>query len=235
MSEQTYKINVAIKVVFQAMGGQTGLADLSMVVYDPSDNASSPVILTEVGNGIYESSFTPDEIGRWWVKITSSACPENGVKESYYVGETESIGVVLRDAEGHDIDITPDGRLKVSQEVSNPPGTTPIYRQADGSVAGTVDTFYTITNSKTLHLQKFLGGCEFNSGGGGKIQLWYDPNGNTVNMVLISVGYACGGSFTFDQNQEYLGNGTKRILLRAIRTGIVGLRDMFRKWEGYEV
>jgi len=86
MSERIYQINNSIKVVFQALGGQTGITDLSMVVYDPNDNASSPVTMTEISNGLYESSFTPDEEGRWWVKITSSSYPENGVKQSYFVG-----------------------------------------------------------------------------------------------------------------------------------------------------
>lgn len=88
MGNKVYKINESIKIVFQALGGQTGITDLSMIVYDPSNNASDPVILTEVSNGLYESTFIPDEIGKWWVKITSLAYPENGIKESYLVGNS---------------------------------------------------------------------------------------------------------------------------------------------------
>lgn len=101
MGDKIYKKNQPIKVVFQALGGQTGIIDLSMVVYDPSDNASSPVIMTELSNGLYEAVFTPDENGRWWAEITSSAYPENGSKTSYVVGYQEGTNdIIIVDIDG---------------------------------------------------------------------------------------------------------------------------------------
>jgi len=92
-----YKNLSPIKVIFQALGGQTGITDLSMVVYDPSDNASSPVTMTELSNGLYEAEFTPDENGRWWVEITSVINPENAEKQSYLVGTVEGGNTVEAD------------------------------------------------------------------------------------------------------------------------------------------
>lgn len=82
-----YENNSPIKVVYQPLGGTTGITDLRMIVTDPSGNDSAPVNLSELSGAIYESEFTPDELGRWWVKIFSINYPENSIKESYYVGD----------------------------------------------------------------------------------------------------------------------------------------------------
>lgn len=95
MGDRVYKVDKSIKVIFQALGGQTGITDLEMVVYDPDDNASTPVVMDELSNGLYEKEFIPDETGRWYVEVTSTAYPENGSKVSYLVNISEGAVVIV--------------------------------------------------------------------------------------------------------------------------------------------
>lgn len=233
MGDKVYKINTSIKVIFHALGGETGITDLSMIVYDPSDNASSPVTLSEIGNGLYESSFTPDETGRWWVKITSATLPENAIKESYLVGDQEgTIGVIIQDDEGNKADVTATGRLKVSQEPPEPPtGTTAVTQSEYGNVSTIDDLEYLIPNGETIYLQRFVAGAE-QTNGGSVVELWYDPNGNGTNMTIIDTIFCNGTSDQHDLNESFVGDGTKKLRLRRRRLS-GGAVLIFGRWEGY--
>ena len=73
----TYKINTVTKIIYQALGGQTGMTDITAYIYTPSDTLFATILLTEILPGLYSNTFTPNIIGRWNVRITSSAYPSN--------------------------------------------------------------------------------------------------------------------------------------------------------------
>lgn len=127
-----------------------------------------------------------------------------------------------------------NARLLVSTEQpAAPPGTSPITTTADGSVSGFVDTFYTITNAKTLTIQKFGAGAAGVVGGGAKAELFYDPNANLTGMTLIAKGFMNGSNFQFDESFLAVGNGTRRIVLRRTNVG-GGSLEIFARWSGFE-
>jgi len=234
MGDRIYKNNQPVKVIFQALGGQTGITDLSMVVSDPDDNDSSPVTMTELSNGLYEAEFTPDEIGRWLVKVTSVSSPANGVKQSYLIGHQEGVSeIIIQDVEGHVADVTPNGRLKVSQEPPEPPeGTTGVIITEYGTVAGEDDIEYLIPMGETLILQRFSGGGA-QTQGGNVIELWYDPDGDAgENMEIIDTIFCDGSSDQHDLNDSFLGDGTKKIRMNRKRLS-GGSVMLFGRWEGY--
>ena len=115
-----------------------------------------------------------------------------------------------------------------------PVNTTPVITGAFGSVATTngVDTYYTITNAKTLTIQRLDGGSEENTGGS-VVELFYDPNANLTGMTRLGVIYLNGSSNNQFIEQQFTGNGTRRIVLRA-RGFSSNSREMFRRWIGYE-
>lgn len=131
--------------------------------------------------------------------------------------------------------VTADGRVKIATEPpSAPGGATAIDVVADSTIATSADTTYTITNGKTLTIQNFNGGGPA-ANSGNSIELYYDPNGNATGMTLIRVAYVpdTGGNFSFDLKANFVGNGTRRILVRRIRNG-GGSARVSAFWAGYE-
>lgn len=127
-----------------------------------------------------------------------------------------------------------DNRLLVSQDVVAPPGTTEVISSAFGAVATTsgVDTYYTITNGLTLTIQSLTGGSEENTGGS-VIDLFYDPNANLTGMTRLGTIYVNGSSDEVGINQSFIGNGTRRIVLRR-RGFSANSREMAARWSGFE-
>ena len=165
MAFNIYEINKEITVNFRSFCAVTGITDLEMVVTNPNDASASPVTLTEIGNGLYETSFTPTIKGRYYIKISSASQPKNGYAESYYVDEIPTIivdaqninrlagNVIITDesGSGDTAEITTDGfgvkRLAVDANFTVPPTVsltefTPYFNY---SVANTVlsDVSYT--------------------------------------------------------------------------------------------
>jgi len=290
MSDKIYKLNEAIKVVFQALGGQTGITDLSMVVTDPDGNDSSPVTMTELSNGLYEKEFTPDEIGRWWIEITSTSYPENGSKTSYVVGyqegadniviidtdgnpsttdfSTESTSKEIRDTVGQEsgktvlsllqsiwdaiydafsdglakvkiwdgtniAGVTATGRLKVdTSPPAPPPATTPVDIDEYSNVSSSATNIFVIPSGEILYMTVFNAGAEVDTTAGSVIELWYDPLGTGVGMILIDTIFASGNSDQHDLNVFYTGDGSRAIrLIRKRLTG--GAKWIQGGWEGY--
>lgn len=133
------------------------------------------------------------------------------------------------------LSVTADGRIKIATEPpSAPGGATPVDVVADSIIATTEDTTYTITNGKTLTIQNFNGGGA-SSNNGDTIELFYDPNGNATGMTLIRVAYVpdTGGNFSFDLKATFVGNGTRRILVRRTR-GAGSSARVSAFWAGYE-
>ena len=112
-----------------------------------------------------------------------------------------------------------------------PEGTTPVTRTAYNSVSGSSDDIYSIPNGETLTIQRLSAGAEsINSGN--VIELWDDPNGNLTGMSIIDVIFADGASDQHDINQDFVGDGTRRIVMRRLRLS-GGNASIFGKWSGY--
>lgn len=94
----SHKINTLIEVTYQANGSQSGLTDVTMVIYDEThslDGTNFPdVVMTEIGStGRYYGSFTPDAEGKWNVLINSATAPGKVVKQFDVVGhDIDSVG-----------------------------------------------------------------------------------------------------------------------------------------------
>jgi hypothetical protein len=99
-------------------------------------------------------------------------------------------------------------------------------------MSGTVDTLYTITNAKTLYIQRLSGGAE-TSTRGSIVELFYDPNGDLSVLTPIEDIYVNGSSDQKDLFEPFAGNGTRRILLRRRQFG-GGFYEITGRWEGYE-
>jgi len=71
------KINTPYEIVYDTDGTQTGLVDMRVDYYDPT-NTHDPLVdfvtLTEVGvTGVYKGAFTPTVVGEWTLIAGSAA------------------------------------------------------------------------------------------------------------------------------------------------------------------
>lgn len=234
MGDRVYKINEPVLVIFQSLGGETGITDLQIIVTDPQGNDSSPVVMTENSGAIYEAEFTPDELGRWWVKVISYNSPDNSQKESYFIGNQEgTTSVILTDVEGDIADITGDGRLKVSQEISTPPNSTEVKEGAEEVTitkqGGTNTTNWIIPTGEPITLQKFTAGGYIPKDGTydvqAKFRLVYQPNGTSVDEEVIDILYFNDSSDGFRDLSFItdIGDGTARIQLEITNWSVEDL------------
>ncbi len=140
---------------------------------------------------------------------------------------------VIRDANNPLLraSIDSSGRLLVATPPPvNPPDTTPVVITAFGDVNGNVDSSYTITNGKTLHISRLLAGAEETTKAC-RVTLYENPSGTTLN--LIATLYVNGSSDRFDLSQIFVGNGVRKIILRRTNLG-TGSKEVFARFEGYE-
>ena len=92
-----YKINQPITVCYKEEKGITGIDDIVLTPTNPSGVDQDPITMTEVGNGMYKASFTPNCIGRWWVRISCSSKPKNCFAQSYFIEYQEATPTLLKD------------------------------------------------------------------------------------------------------------------------------------------
>jgi len=87
-----YKINVSGKFRYLALNSTTGLTDLKATFIKPdgSEVPVSPVILSEVGNGLYECSYTPDVLGEWTLKVVGTTTNDKAIKTFKVVDKLEA-------------------------------------------------------------------------------------------------------------------------------------------------
>ena len=132
--------------------------------------------------------------------------------------------------------VNADGSIK-TVPLLNPPapsGATDVVRDAFDDVASTigVDLNYTITNLQTLTIQTLLAGSEATTGGS-IVELFEDASGTGTPLVRISSLFVNSQSDNAPVNQSFVGDGTRRIILR--RRGYSGsAREMFAQWIGFE-
>jgi hypothetical protein len=80
-----YKINTPITIRYVEVDKTSGI-EIYLVVKPPTGNELDPILMTDLGNGLYEATFTPDAIGWWWVRIYCPSKPKNLDSKSYFVG-----------------------------------------------------------------------------------------------------------------------------------------------------
>ena len=134
---------------------------------------------------------------------------------------------------GIPVKVDASGRLLVSiAPPTPPPATTPIEIIAFSIMGDSVDTFLTITNGKILTVTQFRAGSE-TSNKGTKVELFEDPNGDLSVLNLIDVIFINGNSNSNALNKNFVGNGTRRMLLR--RTHLTGgFIQIFGAFRGFE-
>lgn len=150
------------------------------------------------------------------------------------ISNAQKDSIVIEGRNGIDLVINSDGSISTSAAITTPPTSTAISQVAFGFVATTIglDLNYTITNGKTLTLQRFSAAAA-DATGGAAIELFYDPNGDLSVLTRIETIILNGATYQASLNQLFVGNGIRRIILR--RRGYVNSsREIFARWEGYE-
>lgn len=87
---EVFKINIPIRVRYFAKQYESGLTDLKCIITNPNGIDSSPIFLTEIEKGVYETTFTPNLVGYWLMRITSLLSPKNTYGTRYFVNTSYS-------------------------------------------------------------------------------------------------------------------------------------------------
>ncbi|MFQ5472598.1 MAG: hypothetical protein ACE5FA_06925 [Dehalococcoidia bacterium] len=127
------------------------------------------------------------------------------------------------------------GRLLVSDVPATPPtGATAVSQQAVGDVSGSTDTIYVIPNAQTLTVSTLLAGAESVEGKkASKVALYEDPNGDLSVLNYIGVpAYVANSNFAQALNESFVGDGTRRIVLRRERLD-GGTLEIAGYWSGW--
>lgn len=135
---------------------------------------------------------------------------------------------------GDNLKVNPDGSINVAgQVISVPPNTTEVDQNVFGSVSSTtgVDTIYVIPNGETLTIQQLSGGAEEHTSGS-IIELFEDPNGNLSVLNRIETVFVNGDSRQVTVQREFVGDGTRRIILRRRRYAS-NAKEIWGRWRGY--
>lgn len=160
-------------------------------------------------------------------KISSAISGENDAELMLSV----LVGRDISDGQYKNVGVS-GSRLLVSQEPPQPPaGTTPVVQTGDGLVAGSADTLYVIPSGSELTIQRINAGSA-SVIGGTKTELYYDPAGTGVGMTLIQKIFMNGSNEQADMADKFIGDGTRRILMRRTNIG-GGSVEIFARWTGY--
>ena len=147
---------------------------------------------------------------------------------------TKLVGADSDGVETYFAGVNPDGSLPTSSSPSTPPFADPIIRTGISNVgiSSPGDDLYTITNGKTLKVQQLSGGAQDGTDGS-KISLFEDPNGDLSVLHLFAVLYVNQSSWQIDLQNEFVGNGVRRVLMRRYAFS-ASTREIFGRWIGYE-
>lgn len=145
----------------------------------------------------------------------------------------DSVVIVGKDGDGipREIAFDSSGNVRTVSVISSPPNTSQVIQIQKSSTTSS-DNFYTITNGKTLTIQRFSASAQFNSNGSA-VELYYAPNGNTTGIELIDATLNAYSNYKNDLEDSFAGDGTKAILLRRRVYG-GGPVEIFGRWQGYE-
>ena len=192
--------------------------------------------------GIYSPDGDVDSYGAEEVTLRTSS----GVELLGQKVQAASLPVVLASdhttlpvaiTDGTDsLTVNSDGSINVQVgNIITPPTGVAVSTNVFGQVNSTagVDTYYVITNGKTLTLQRFTGGAEPHQSGS-IVELFYDSLGNSSALVRIETVFVNGMSIQVGISQSFTGNGTRRIVMRR-RVYASAAREVWGRWEGYEL
>jgi hypothetical protein len=156
---------------------------------------------------------------------------------------------ILVGLSGNVADVDSSNQLKVVTPPPVPPsGTTPVTILGDTPLdVGGEDneySYFTIPNGETLILQSIFISFEGNNAQS-KVEIYDDPTatdptgpngGDTIpgtwNLILINHIEFNSVSIPLNENETYLGDGTRRIALRRKRLD-AGARELYAKLSGY--
>ena len=96
------KLNEANKVIYVALNRTTGLVDLVLQPYDEAGVAfGAPIAFSELANGAYEASFTPDAVGDWRVRVSSAVNGDDAIKTFTVIStKLDDVKTVVDSVEG---------------------------------------------------------------------------------------------------------------------------------------
>jgi len=81
------KVDELKNIIYVALNRTTGLEDLVLQPYDEAGVAfGDPIAFSELANGAYEASFTPDAIGTWRVRVSSATNGDDAIKSYEVIG-----------------------------------------------------------------------------------------------------------------------------------------------------
>lgn len=128
---ETYKKNEAIKVNYIALNKTTGLTDVEMEVFNPSDVLVTTVTLVEVAAGsgedplgLYRGSFTPTTEGQWRIRI-QSATNNDDISKVFEIGnyKLDDVKDQLDTVEGK-VDVIDGNVTAIKTKTDNLPANT---------------------------------------------------------------------------------------------------------------
>ncbi len=125
MPQGQYKINEVIEVTYQATEATTGLADVTMEIYDESGAKDVPnfpdVTMTEIdATGRYTGTFTPDENGKWRVMINSAVKPGKSLRDYDVISHNiHSVGGSIAASEANIRGVDSDTLKDLSDQIDN--------------------------------------------------------------------------------------------------------------------
>jgi hypothetical protein len=116
-----------------------------------------------------------------------------------------------------------------------PAASTPVDINIFGDVNSTsgVDTPYIITSGKTLTVQQLSGGAEAHTSGS-IVELFEDPNGDLSVLNRIETVFVNGDSQSVIVERSFVGDGTRRIILRRRRYAM-NFKEIWGRWKGFEL
>lgn len=139
------------------------------------------------------------------------------------------------DTDANNLAINSDGSINVHSVVAVAPETaTPVIQENFADIATTsgTDTIFTLTNGETLTIQTFAAGSE-DITAGSVTELFEDPNGDLSVLNVIEVIFTNGMTTNVPVSQEFVGDGTRRIVMRQ-RGYTASAREMNGRWQGFE-
>lgn len=134
------------------------------------------------------------------------------------------------------VDITPDGRLKVELSPSEaPPSTTAVNDQEVNVISSGNYQNYDIPVGETLVIQRFIAGCAGEGGKAARVSLIYDQgSGQPIQNLEIARLYVNGSTQILALNYTIPRVAQSGDRIRIYRFPFEGsTQEIYGRWEGY--
>lgn len=154
------------------------------------------------------------------------------VESSQVAGEAANVIITDPDNINRQAAVSAGGNLQVITPPPQPPPTATAANDTQYSgIGSTTDTFFTIPNTRTLFINRFISGAEASTKGS-VAELYFDINGDLSVLEIIAVQFLSGSNASSDLAAVYDGDGTARIVMRRRRLD-GGNVEFFASWIGY--